>query len=217
MQQSASACALKSRSASAAWLPKIRPLSPPLNAAGWSHDAHEIHAYSMPSSPLSKMPSASLRSLDGLAARTQVHNWRAQRSFAALMQDTARTPSASLRQGGLPSELPLSAGDEEPDFTGTVEQLSATISELRNRHQSWDAEKVGRTSPSASAMKRNQHELRKKLEAYKMVRKLEPEMPPFERLTPLRQPERPSRNLIKRNASSQALQRISRVKDKVVA
>lgn len=211
MQQSTSACALKSRSASAAWLPKIRPLSPPLTASGgWPREAN---AYNMlPSSALSTAASASLRSLDGLAARTQVHNWRAQRSFAALMQDAGRTPSA-----GSPAEFPCSADDEGLDFTGTVEQLSATISELRNRHQSWDAEKVDRTSPSASAMKRSQSELRKKLEAYKMVRKLEPEMPPLERLSPLRRPARPAENVIKRNTSLQALQRNSRAKEKAVA
>lgn len=210
MQQSASACALKSRSASTAWLPKIRPLSPPLTAAGgWPREAN---AYNMPSSALSTVACASLRSLDGLAARTQVHNWRAQRSFAALMQDAVRTPSA-----GSPAEFPPSTGDEGSDFTGTVEQLSATISELRNRHQSWDAEKVDRKSPSASATKRSQNELRKKLEAYKMVRKLEPEMPPLERLSPLRRPARPAENVIKRNTSLQALQRNSRAKEKAVA
>lgn len=210
-QRCASACALKSASSSAAWLPKIRPLSPLLNAGGLSHDAQgSSTAYRMHSSTISALPSASLRSLDGLAARTQAHNWRAQRSFASLMQDEVRSPSA-----GLASELPLSpTSDDEPDFAGTAEQLSATISELRSRHQTWDAEKVGRKSPSASAVKRSQSELRKKLEAYKMVRKLEPEMPPLERLSSLQRPAKPAMDVIKRNASSQALERNSRLKEK---
>eukprot|EP00928_Gymnodinium_smaydae_P008458 TRINITY_DN13083_c0_g1_i1.p1 TRINITY_DN13083_c0_g1~~TRINITY_DN13083_c0_g1_i1.p1 ORF type:complete len:720 (-),score=156.80 TRINITY_DN13083_c0_g1_i1:102-2261(-) len=152
--------------------------------------------------------------LSGMSPGTQAQNQRNARELEVMLSPARKELSpSSVALVGSPTFRRLSSADGSPQFgqtarmTEALEEMVGAIADARARHDAFEPGKDhGATAKGGKSRRRtyssmSSEEARERFEAYKMVRKIEPELPP---LAPSHEdfaPRTLQQTIVKRNAS----------------